>query len=76
MTSKWIKVWFIKFAINLGYKIKLLRGLNNYINVLKKEIVVVNNILRNPKKKEKASMLLNYDLYPVKPKVDHFLLSK
>jgi len=41
--------------------------------VLKKEIVIANNILKDPKKSHQAKLALNYDLYPVKPKVDHFL---
>ena len=39
---------------------------NEYIGVLKKELVLAKNIIKHPTKFEKAHLSLNYDLYPIR----------
>ena len=39
---------------------------NEYIGVLKKELVIAKNIIKHPNKFNKKNLSLNYELYPIR----------
>lgn len=58
---------------------KIIERLKKYINVLKKELIISKNILKNSetvvgtKIKDKIERNMNFDVYPFRTKIDEFL---